>query len=118
GDHRALAIGEPLGHGMTGGLDAIVDIDDAPFAFEPAAIGAAIPGAAAVIDVEHGNAAAGPVLNAQIQDRTRRGGWTAMAFDDKRRLLAGWRRIVGVLWRIVIAVRGEPVLCRKHEVLR
>src|SRR5713101_5898034 len=54
-DDGALAIGEALGDDMPGGVDAIVDIDDAPGALQALAIGAAIPGAAAVIDIDDGD---------------------------------------------------------------
>ncbi len=41
-----------------------------------------------------------------------------MAFDDQRRLVAGGRGMIGAVRRVVIGVRGEPVLGRKFEVLR
>src|SRR5207302_7032292 len=84
GDDGALAIGQPLSDDVAGGVDAIVDIDDAPGALQAFAIGAAIPRAAAVIDVEHSDAAARPVLDPEAQNARCRGRRAALAFDDKR----------------------------------
>src|SRR5262245_8614616 len=44
-------------------VDTIVNIPDSPRTAQTLTIGAAIPGAAAVIDIKHGYPAAGPVLN-------------------------------------------------------
>src|SRR5262249_39647225 len=102
GDHGAPAIGEAPGGDVPRRVDAIGDIEDTPAAFERSAMGPAIPGAAAVIDIEHGDAAAGPELDAEAEHARGPGGRTAMALDDERRLLARWRRMVGVGRRIEI----------------
>src|SRR5262249_18622227 len=72
-----------------------------PVQLQTVAIGAAESGAAAVVYVEHRNAAAGPILNVQIE--RARGGrrWPAVALDQKRRPLLCPRGIV------TIAGRGE-----------
>src|SRR6266516_5167084 len=47
--------------------DAIVDVDDAPIALQTVAVRTTESGASAVVHVEHRNAAARPILNAQIE---------------------------------------------------
>ena len=64
-EHRALLVDLPLGAKEFHAVDAILDIDHAPVAIEPLAIGASEAGAAAVVHVEHRYSAAGPELIAQ-----------------------------------------------------
>src|SRR5262249_15409478 len=86
-DDASLAVDSPLRCEEWRAGEAIVDVDAAPTQLQPVAVGAAKPGAAAVVHVEHGDAAARPILNAQIE-RARRGGRrSAVALDEKRRLL-------------------------------
>ena len=47
--------------------DQAFDVDHSPAAVEALAVLAPVAGAAPVVDVEHGDAPAGPVLMAQIQ---------------------------------------------------
>src|SRR5688572_18981406 len=53
------------------GIDAVVDVIDAPRAVELAHVLATVAVGAAVVDVDHGEAAAGEELLAQIQERRR-----------------------------------------------
>ena len=69
-------------------VDAVVDVDDAPVAVESLAVGAAKAGAAAVIHVEHRDAAARPVLDAEVERRGGGRGRATMALDEQRRLFA------------------------------
>ena len=55
------------------------------------AIRPAVAGAAAVVDVEHGEAAAGPELDLRIEHIRRRAGRTAVGDHQQRRPLAGRR---------------------------
>ena len=48
---------------MLGPVHAIVDVDDAPVAIQPVAICAPVVRAAAVIDIQHGKTATGPILD-------------------------------------------------------
>ena len=57
-DHEPGAVGEALLDHRQRAVGAVVDVDDAPAALEPLAVGPAVAGAAAVVDVEHGVAAA------------------------------------------------------------
>src|SRR6516162_4872978 len=75
--------------------DTIVDIDNAPVQLETVAVGAAKTGAAAVVHVKHRNAAAGPILNTQIERARRSGSRPAVALDQERRPLFRLRHIVG-----------------------
>src|SRR5262249_7924164 len=78
-DDASLAVAPPLRCEDPRAGDAIVDVDHAPVQLQTVAVGAAESSASAVIHVEHRNAAAGPILNAQIE--CARGGrcWPPMA---------------------------------------
>src|SRR5262249_58488544 len=67
-------------------------VDAAPRRRRAVAILAAMAGAAAIVDVEHRDAAAGPVLHAKIERTRRARGRPAVTFDQQRRPLAGGRR--------------------------
>ena len=69
--------------------DDVVDVDDAPAAGEALAVGAAVAGRAAVVDVDDREAAAGPELARQRQRGVGRAGRAAMARDQQRRQRAG-----------------------------
>src|SRR5262245_16390787 len=66
-DDASLAVDPPLRCEEPRAGDAIVDVDHAPVQLQTAAVGAAESSASAVIHVEHRNAAAGPILNAEIE---------------------------------------------------
>src|SRR5262249_57367188 len=66
-DDASLAVDLPSRCEELRAGDAIVDVDHAPIQLQTVAVGAAESGASAVIHVEHRNAAARPVLNAQIE---------------------------------------------------
>ena len=74
---------------MTRAVDAVVDVDDAPLPVQAIAVRAPIARAAAVVHVEHGDAAAGPVLHAEIEHAGRERGRAAMALDHAA---AAWCR--------------------------
>ena len=57
-DRQALAVDEALLGEVLGAGDAVVDVDDPPLALEPLAVVPSVAGRAAVVDVEHGVAAA------------------------------------------------------------
>ena len=63
---QAVAIGQTAFDQILRAGDAIVDIDDAPLAFQCIAVFPAETAAAAVIDVEHAETAAGPELGGQF----------------------------------------------------
>ncbi len=89
-------------------VHAVGHVDDAPLAVQPPPVRAPIPGAAAVVDIHHGKAAAGPVLHLQIQARARRRRRTTMADDDERWPLAGGCREVPVARRVVERMCRQP----------
>src|SRR5256886_15017453 len=86
-DDASFAVDPPLLCEKARAGDAIVDVDHAPGGLQTVAGGAAESGASAVVHVEHGNAAAGPILDAPIS--RDRGGRRrpARALDEKRRAL-------------------------------
>ena len=90
--------------------DAILDIDDTPLPVELAPIFRAEPGRAAVIDVEHSETTAGPILNLQVQAEPRLRGRAAMDLDDQRRQLA--------VRRLEIQVRRHVTEGEGHAVVR
>src|SRR5262249_41177434 len=47
-------------------VDTVVYVHDPPLTLEPLTIGTPIPSAPTIIDVEHGDTTAGPVLDSQI----------------------------------------------------
>src|SRR5262249_30667362 len=84
-DDASLAVDPPLRCEEPRAGDAIVDVDHAPTQLQTVAVGAAEPGASAVVHVEHRNAAARPVLNAQIERAPGGRRWPARAPDEERR---------------------------------
>src|SRR5262249_43959016 len=61
GDGQARPVDLAARDEVAGAVFTVLDVDDAPLALEPIAVGAAVAGAAAVVDVQVGEAAAGPV---------------------------------------------------------
>src|SRR6516165_3822899 len=66
-DRHALAVYLSAGGQVFSAVDTVVDIDDAPLAAEPFAVGAPIARTAAIIDIENGKAPARPVLDAPVE---------------------------------------------------
>src|SRR5258708_24232789 len=95
-DHQALRVGASGADEVTRAIDAILDIDDAPLSIETIAIFAPIAAAAAVIHIEHADAAARPILDPQVERRRRRGGRAALALYQERGVLPRRRRPGGV----------------------
>src|SRR5260221_9116604 len=66
-DRQPVAVHQPARDQILRAVDAVVQVYYAPLPVEPLAIGAAVAGAAAVVDIQQGEAAAGPVLVAEAQ---------------------------------------------------
>ena len=111
----AAAYGQPIAVNFAAlreiarALDAVIDIDDAPASVQPFSIGAAVARAAAVVDVEDGDAAAGPILDRIFERRRARRSRAAVDDDEQRLLFIQWRGVIAVFWRIEIRVRGQTV---------
>ena len=71
-DHQTIAVNFAVRRQKPRALHAIIDIDYAPGAIQSLAIVAAIARAAAIIHIEHGDAAARPILNTELKRRNRR----------------------------------------------
>src|SRR6478735_5822434 len=78
-DDASLAVNPPLRGEEPRAGDAIVDVDHPPVQLQTVAVRTAESCASAVIHIEHRNAAAGPILNAQIEGARRRRRWPAVA---------------------------------------
>src|SRR5215510_4200063 len=87
------AIGE-----IASAVNAVVNIDDAPLLVESLSILPSVTGTAAIVDIEHGEPAAGPILNRQTQGRRSRSGWSTMTLHDQWRLFVVGRTKVRILW--------------------
>src|SRR5690606_5636250 len=111
-DRETCRVDQPLVRQRLGAGDAVLHVDDAPFAVQAGAVRAAIAGAAAVVHVEDGEAPAGPELPRHAERRRRRPGRPAVALHDQGRQLALRRREVWVHRRVVEAVRRLAVLAR------
>src|SRR5215831_2458758 len=70
-DDNAPCVHQSPLHQEFGAVHAVVHIDDAPIELQPLAVFAPETRAAAVVDIKHRNAAAGPELRAEIE-RARR----------------------------------------------
>jgi len=90
-------------------VHAILDVGDAPGAVQPLAIGASETRRAAVVHIEHGDAAAGPVLDFQVQRRAAHRRRPAVAHGQQRRARVVRRIDVVVARRIEERVRRLAV---------
>ena len=90
--------------------DAVRYIDDAPSARQSLAVLPAVAGRAAVVHVDHRDAPAGPVLDAQAEGRAGSGGGTAVALHQQGRPLARRCLRISVARRIEERVGRSPIL--------
>ena len=89
-DGQAVGVDVAAVHEIPRGRLAVVDVDDAPRAFEGPAVLAAVAGAAAVVDIDHRDAAARQQLDLQVERRCRR--WRSGRHASTRRAAAAPRR--------------------------
>ena len=109
GDGDPAGVGEPRLRQIAGSGRAIGDIGDAPLPVEALAIGAAIAGAAPIVDVEHREATARIKLHAQLQAGVGHAGGPTMRQDQGGRQGAPRSAIIRVHGRIVDAVDRLPL---------
>src|SRR5580704_7569748 len=88
GDGAARSIHQAAFGEKAGAVDAISDVDDAPVSLQPLAVGTTEPRAAAVVHIQDRDAAAGPVLDAEVQGAGCRSRGAAVALDQQRWPLA------------------------------
>src|SRR5687768_10347152 len=110
GDYQPFAVHEPLLCQVNCSVGAVVDVDDTPRAFQMSTVFPSVARAPTIVYVEHGDAAAGPVLDAWIEGRSRHRRRTPMALHEKRGKFAVRRRVVPVLRRVEKSVRRPAVL--------
>src|SRR5579871_6410014 len=82
GDHTARAIHLAAFGEITRAVDAIVHVHNSPIAVQALAVFASEAGAAAVVHIQNRDAAAGPILNPQVERARRRRGRAAMALHQ------------------------------------
>src|SRR5437773_12513018 len=100
---------------MPGTVDAVLDIDDAPFAAKPVAIGATVPSAPAVIHIQNGKPTAGPVLDIPVEGGREGARRPAMGADNQWRQLVCRSREITIDRRVEETEGGLPVLGRKLD---
>ena len=117
-DHEPLRIGVSFLDQAARAGDAILDVYNAPSSLEPQPVGAAIAGAAAIIHVEHPNAAARPVLRRK-RERARGGRRRpSVTFHQHRGLLVRRRGELGRKRGIVERMGRLPASSREGDRLR
>ena len=84
--YETVAVHFALSHEVERGVDAVVDIHDAPLSVESTPVLGSVAGAAAVVHVHNGDAATGPVLVRQAQRCRGAARRSAVADDQKRGL--------------------------------
>ena len=89
--------------------DAVVDVEQAPAAEQPLAVGAAVAGAAGVVDVQHREAPGGPELGRGGERRLGAAGGAAVHHDDQRRQLSLEALDAGRPRLVEQAVHGQAV---------
>ena len=117
GDNEAFLVHPSLLGQESGPGRAVLDVVQPPGAIQGMPIQPAKPGAAAIIDLEHREAAAGPKLDPQVQRSGGAGGRPPMALDDQRRFFVGEPDPVRVRRRIVKAMRDRAAPGGKRNVL-
>src|SRR6516165_4041367 len=95
---------------VAGAIDTIGDVDDPPITLQPQPILAAVSSAAAVIDVEDGEATAGPILRSPTEGGGCGRGGAAVTMHDQRRQMAGGRPEISVFGRIKQTVGLQPIV--------
>ena len=104
-DGQALGV-DPAGvHQVIGDGYAVVHVQDPPTAPQAVAVGAAVAGGAPVVDVGHGEAAAGPVGDGQLELGPDRAGRTSVGQHQQRRQLAVGSPVVGAGRRVDDGIR-------------
>ena len=115
GDGQTPRVRPAVGDQEARGVHAVQHVDLAPAPVQALAVGAAVAGAAAVVDVADREAARGPELASRASSLEVLPVGPAVALDDQRRPLAGGRLVVGVGRRIVEGVGAPARLARELD---
>src|SRR5262249_54796353 len=99
-DNDAFCVHQSAFRQEFGAVHAIVYVYDTPAEFKPVAVFASKSGTAAIVDVEHRNAAAGRELAPEIACARRRGGWAAVTFDQQGGAFVRASDIIRIVRRI------------------
>ena len=115
GDQQPVGIGFSLVHEKASRIDAVLQVDDAPLAVQPLAVGASVAGRSSVVDVDDGETSTRPELRVQAEHRARARRRAAVAHHDQRRQLAFGRGVLGAHGRVEERMGGEVVLGRELD---
>ena len=102
---HALTVHEVLFDKHARTRNAILHIRNAPFPIEQSAITPPKPSTAAIVHIQYGEAAAGPVLYLRLIGTTGQPGRPSMTFDNQRRQFIADRTKAFVHRRIVEPMR-------------
>src|SRR5262245_1464338 len=117
-DEEAARVGPPLVDEVAGGVDTVLQVDDAPQPVQPLPIRAPVARRSAVVDVDHREPTARPVLDADVACRVRAVRRAAVAHDDERRNLPLGRLVGRVERWVEESMRREAALGREVDGLR
>src|SRR5688500_2754740 len=107
-DGQSIGVDVAAQDEMKRAMHAIVDVHDTPVTAQPFAVLPPIAGASAVVDVENGESAAGPILDTKGEYVAGRRRGTAMHLHDEGRLFSGKRRKSAIFWPVEKRVRHTP----------
>src|SRR5256885_9261417 len=96
-------------------IHTVVNIDEPPIAVQALAVFTAITSAAAVVYIEHRNAATGPKLNREHQCGDRGRCWSTVTLDEQKRLFVRRSGEIAAPGRVIKSVRGHSVFSRKFN---
>ena len=112
-DEEAFAVGVATLDQELGGVQAIVQVHDAPVAVQPLAVGPAVARGTAVVHIDHAEPAGGEELQTEIERGGGRARRAAMADHDQRRAISlGSGRILIGRW-VEERVRAQAAVGRE-----
>ena len=103
-DHQTIAVYFAASRQKLRAIHAIIDVDYAPGGIQPLAIIAAIARAATIIHIEHGDATARPILNAELKRSNCRRSRSTVTLDQERRRFVRRTVKVRIFWPVEKAV--------------
>ena len=117
-DEEAFAVGVATLDQERGGVQAVVQVHDAPVAVQPLTVGAAVARGTAVVHVDHAEPPGGEELHAEIERGGVRARRPAVADHDQRRAISlGSDRVRIGRW-VEERVRAQAAVGRKLDRLR
>ena len=84
-DHETFGVDVASFGEVAGGSDTVLHVGDTPGAVQRLAVRTAVPGGAAVVDVDDSDSPAGPIENAELELAAGLGGRAAVGENQQRR---------------------------------